>query len=95
MCDQHQSAIIKSSGGTRTESKPMTVYTITVNGTTHTMKSKVADYAFATGQIAADGTVHKPGFTRSKATALKTVAEIAAMGVTPYCVDLKTGVQLG
>ena len=58
------------------------------------MKSKVADYAFATGQIAADGTAHKPGFTRSEATARKTVAEIAAMGVTPYCIDLKTGAQL-
>lgn len=72
-----------------------TAYVITVQGTTHTMNSKVADYAYATGMII-DGTVHKPGFTRKLESAMKTAQDIRAYGngSTPYVVDLATGKRL-
>ena len=72
----------------------MTVYTITVNGTTHTVKSKVTDYAYAIGMII-EGTVHKPGFTRKLETAMKDAQGIRACnGFIPYVVELATGKRL-
>lgn len=72
-----------------------TTYTITVEGTTHTMNSKVADYAYAVGMVI-DGTVHKPGFTRKLEAAMKTAQDIRAYdnGSIPYVVHLATGKRL-
>ena len=87
--------ILLLQAGDRTVPKPMTIYTITVEGTTHTMKSKVADYAYATGMII-EGTVHKPGFSRKLEAVMKTAQEIRAYnnGSIPYVVELATGKRL-
>ena len=73
----------------------MTIYTITVEGTTHSMKSKVADYAYASGMII-EGIVHKPGFSRKLESVMKTAQQIRSYnnGSTPYVVDLATGERL-
>lgn len=82
-------------GETPHTSKQMTLYTITVEGTTHTMNSKVADYAYAIGMII-DGTVHKPGFSRKLQSVMKSAQEIRARnnGSVPYVVELATGKRL-
>jgi hypothetical protein len=73
----------------------MTTYTITVEGTTHTINSKVADYAYASGMII-EGTVHKPGFSRKLESVMKTAQQIRSYnnGSTPYVVELATGKRL-
>jgi len=73
----------------------MTTYTITVEGTTHTRKSKVADYAYAMGMII-NGTVHKPGFSRKLESVLKDVDQVRSCnnGSVPYVVELATGKRL-
>jgi|TARA_Y100000033_G_scaffold16995_1_gene15902 hypothetical protein len=73
----------------------MTIYTITVEGTTHSMKSKVTDYAYAVGMII-EGTVHKPGFSRKLAPVMKDAQQIRSYnnGSTPYVVELSTGKRL-
>ena len=73
----------------------MTTYTITVEGTTHSMKSKVADYAYAVGMIV-DGTVHKPGFSRKLDRVMKDAQQIRAYnnGSVPYVIELATGQRL-
>lgn len=73
----------------------MTIYSITVEGTTHSMKSKVADYAYAVGMII-DGTVHKPGFSRKLDRVMKDAQQIRTYsnGSVPYVVELATGQRL-
>ncbi len=73
----------------------MTIYTITVEGTTHSMKSKVADYAYAVGMII-EGTVHKPGFSRKLDRVMKDAQQIRSYnnGSVPYVVELATGKRL-
>ena len=73
----------------------MATYTITVEGTTHTRKSKVADYAYAMGMII-DGTVHKPGFSRKLESVLKQADEVRSYnnGSIPYVVELATGKRI-
>jgi len=73
----------------------MTNYTITVEGTTHTMKSKVADYAYAVGMII-DSTVHKPGFSRKLESVMKSANQIRSYnnGSIPYVVELATGKRI-
>ena len=86
--------VILFQGGDPTASRQMT-YTITVEGTTHTMKSKVADYAYAVGMII-DGTVHKPGFSRKLGSVMKDANQIRSCdnGSVPYVVELATGNRL-
>ena len=73
----------------------MTTYTITVEGTTHTRNSKVADYAYAMGMII-NGTVHKPGFSRKLESVLKDAETVRSYGngTVPYVVELATGKRL-
>ena len=73
----------------------MTIYTITVEGTTHSMKSKVDDYSYASGMII-DGTVHKPGFSRKLKSVMKTAQQIRGYnnGSVPYVVELASGKRL-
>ena len=73
----------------------MTTYSITVEGTTHTINSKVANYAYASGMIV-EGIVYKPGFSRKLESAMKTAQQIRFYnnGSTPYVVDLATGKRL-
>jgi len=78
-----------------THTLQMTTYSITVEGTTHTIKSKVADYAYAMGMII-DGTVHKPGFSRKLQSAMKSAAQVRSFndGSVPYVIELVTGKRL-
>jgi hypothetical protein len=73
----------------------MANYSITVEGTTHTMKSKVADYAYAVGMIT-EGTVHKPGFSRKLDRVMKDAQQIRGYnnGSVPYVVELASGKRL-
>ena len=73
----------------------MTIYSITVEGTTHSMKSKVADYVYAVGMII-DGTVHKPGFSRKLESVMKSAQQIRSYdnGSVPYVVELASGKRL-
>tara|TARA_B100001094_G_scaffold277236_1_gene285960 strand:- start:7931 stop:8212 length:282 start_codon:yes stop_codon:yes gene_type:complete len=75
--------------------RQMTTYAITVEGTTHTMKSKVADYTYAVGVIT-EGTVHKPGFSRKLESVMKIAKQIRFYnnGSTPYVVEIATGNRL-
>ena len=72
-----------------------TLYSITVEGTTHTMNSKVADYSYAVGMIKGD-TVHKPGFSRRLDQVMKSAEQIRSYnnGSVPYVVELSSGKRL-
>ena len=87
--------MIIASAGDGTTLKQMTTYTITVEGTTHKMNSKVADYAYACGMII-EGTVHKPGFSRKLQAVMKNAEQIRSYnnGSVPYVVELASGKRL-